>query len=776
MAENSNNGSRGRPPILAAERRYPAASPSGSKAAPRSSGGGAKATGGNGGGARKPPSKPPSKTPRRSPRKRGPIGSTLAAIAGLVFGIVRAVWSVFWKLGLTAVVLLGIVVYYKSTTLPSIDEMIDGRTRGSVTLLDRNGDTFAWRGDHFAGVILSTDVAPVLRNAVIATEDRRFNWHFGVDPIGIASAVRINLGAGRGALQGNGGSTITQQTAKLMCLGRPYDPRQWENETAYEADCRRSTIMRKVDEAIYAMAMELRYSKDEILTLYLNRAYLGAGARGFEAGAQRYFGKSARDVTASEAAVLAGLLQAPSALAPTANLARSQNRANVVIGLMQEQGYLTAAEAAEAREHPAQLSQAAAARAGGYFADWVMESGPEFFTRDTTEDVIIRTTLDPRIQSVAEAAVTDIFATKVREGSEAQAAVVVMSSDGAVRAMVGGRDLRASGAFNRATRANRQTGSSFKPFIYATALDQGISPMEMVDDSPLTINVRGSGPWSPQNYDRTFKGWITLTQALAESRNIPAVRLSEAVGRQNVSRIAHGFGITGEISEGPAMALGASEGTLIEMTGAYAGFLNGGSSVTPYGLVELSLQGDNTPLMGTSGGIGARVISENAAQELTWMMWRAVEEGTGQRARVSGWQIAGKSGTTSAARDAWFIGFSADYVIGVWMGYDNNTPLRGVTGGGIPAEIFHETMQGVLNGMTPNPLPMQSPDESSRFVDPSGLAADGSGYVPSGDAALDRALLEAFGAPPSSLPPAGSGDNSQDAITNALQGILGGGN
>ncbi|AEM39902.1 transglycosylase domain-containing protein [Ketogulonicigenium vulgare] len=774
MTQDERKGGGPASPILVADRRYSTSAPR-----PRSggTGGGAGGGGNKGGGNSTPPRRKP--TPRRVPKKRGFFGS----IAAVIFGIFRAIWSVFWKLGLTAVVILGAIVFVKSTSLPEMAELVDGRTRGSVTLADRYGETFAWRGDHFAGMISSQDVAPVLRNAVVATEDRRFNWHIGVDPIGIASAVRINLAEGRGALQGNGGSTITQQTAKLLCLGRPFVPSEWESEAAYEADCRRTTIMRKVEEAIYAMAMEIRYSKDEILTLYLNRAYLGAGARGFEAGAQRYFGKSAREVNASEAAMLAGLLQAPSALAPTSNLARSQNRANVVIGLMEQQGFITAAQATEARNNPAQLSAAAAARAGGYFADWVMESGPEFFTRDTTEDVIIRTTLDPRIQTVAENAVTHVFAESVREGSQAQAAVVVMSADGAVRAMVGGRDLRASGAFNRATQAQRQTGSSFKPFIYATALDQGIGPMEIVDDSPMTINVRGSGPWSPQNYDRTFKGWITLTQALAESRNIPAVRLSEAVGRQNVARIAHAFGVTGDISEGPAMALGASESTLIEMTGTYAGFLNGGSEVTPYGLVELRLQGDDTSLMGTMGGIGDRVISENAARQLNWMMWRAVEEGTGRRARVNGWQIAGKSGTTSAARDAWFIGFSADYVIGVWMGYDNNTPLNGVTGGGIPAQIFQETMAGVLEGMSPTPLPMTAPGEQIDFVDPSGLTADGGGFLPSGDSALDRALLEAFGAPAGSLPPdtsnlptAGSGDNSQDAITNALQGILGGAN
>jgi membrane peptidoglycan carboxypeptidase len=464
--------------------------------------------------------------------------------------------------------------------------------------------------------------------------------------------------------------------------------------------------------------------------------------------------------------MLAGLLKAPSTYAPTANLARARDRAAVVIRLMEEQGYLSASAAADALAHPAELSQAAAAQAGGYFADWVMETGPEFFTRATTEDVVIRTTLDPRIQAAAERALVSVFENQVREGSEAQAAIIVMSADGAVRAMVGGRNIRAAGAFNRATQALRQTGSAFKPFVYAAALDLGMSPNDMVDDSPLTINIRGSGPWSPRNYDGEFKGRITLTQALAESRNIPAVRVSERVGRENVRNVAAQFGLTSDLAAGPALALGASEATLLSMTGAYAGILNGGSSVTPYGLVELRLRSDPEPLMGAGGGMGERVVREEAARQLVWMMWRVVEQGTGQRARIPGWEIAGKTGTTQAARDAWFIGFAGEYVAGVWMGYDNNTPLNGVTGGGLPAEIWRQTMEGVLAGQTPVPLPMLPPrgGGGGSFVDPGGLAAEGTGQ---GDPALNAALEAAFGPPP------GQGDSSQQAILDALSQILG---
>lgn len=620
----------------------------------------------------------------------------LTVKAGLAFGTVIALF-------------VGGAVLYFNSTLPPVTELLDARTRGSVTILDRDGKVFAWRGDQFGGQISAETIAPALKNAVVAVEDKRFYRHFGVSPRGIASAVRINLREGRGPLSGHGGSTITQQTAKLLCLGVPYDPAAWKSEAEYEADCRRTTLWRKAKEAIYAMAMEAKYTKDEILTIYLNRAYLGAGARGFEAAAQLYFGKSANEVSVAQSAMLAGLLKAPSTYAPTNNLQRAQDRAALIIGLMADQGYLTDAQADRARTNPAQLSAAAEARAGGYFADWVMDSGPAFLTRDTTEDVIIRSTLDQDLQKAAESALADVFETKVKAGSKAEAAIVVMSSDGAVRAMVGGRKSKVAGAFNRATMAKRQTGSAFKPFVYAAALDLGYTPNATVVDEPWCMNVPGSGEYCPQNYTKKHYGRVTLTTALAQSLNVPAVKISEDVGRDNVRKIAADFGIESDLADGPALALGASESTLIEMTGAYAGILNGGRSVTPYGLIELRLQGENTALMGQEGGMGERVISETAAQSLVYIMNQVVEQGSGQRAKLPGRPAAGKTGTTSAARDAWFIGFTADYVTGVWMGYDDNTPLTGVTGGGLPADIWRETMLRVHQDLPVRDLPMLVP-------------------------------------------------------------------
>ena len=643
-------------------------------------------------------------------RPRGPVGWIAAA-----FGFVlRVLWGLTWRGGVAVVLIIAMATGYYYTQLPEVSAAVDTRSRGSVTMLDRDGNVFAWRGDQFGGVIDPDTASPHLVNAVVATEDRRFYRHLGVSPRGIAGAIRINLREGRGPLEGHGGSTITQQVAKLMCLGVPYDPEIWDTETAYEQDCRRTTLWRKIQEMPFAFAMELRYSKDEILTIYLNRAYLGAGARGFEGAAQRYFGVSATEVGPAQAAMLGGLLVAPSYYAPTRNLERAQRRAATVVSMMAREGYLTEAEAAAAIENPATLSEAADQNVGGYFADWIMAEGPDFLTSDTTEDVIIRTTFDPAMQAAAEDALEEVFANQVRESSEAQAAIVVMSADGAVRAMVGGRDTQGAGRFNRATQAMRQTGSAFKPFVYATALDLGSRFDDMILDAPLTIDVPGSGPYSPSNFSDEFYGEVTLTEALARSLNIPAVRLSETVGRDLVRTVASEFGIESDLADGPALALGASESTLLEMTGAYSGILNGGSAVRPYGLQEVRIVGDDRPLLEQRTGLRDRVISENAAQQLTYMMHRAVATGTAQRAALPGREVAGKTGTTQAARDAWFVGFTADYVAGVWMGYDDNTPLSGVTGGGLPAEIWRQTMARIHEDLPPRPLPMIDPAQEAR--------------------------------------------------------------
>ena len=722
MASSGN-----RRPRVVAERRTPAASGRSRKS-------------GSGGSGRRPPA-------RRRPAKKK--GNVITRFFGRILRFIwRVVWGVFWRVTAIVTLVMAAATFYFYTTMPDdLNDMLDGRARGSVTMLDADGEVFAWRGESFGGFTTSESVSPNLRNAIVATEDRRFYWHFGVSPRGIAGAIRSNLSAGRGPFSGAGGSTITQQVAKLLCLGTPFDPEVWDSEADYESDCRQGTLWRKIQELPYAFALELRYSKPEVLTIYINRAFLGAGSRGFEAASQRYFGHSAAQVNPQEAAMLAGLLVAPSYYAPTRNLVRAQERADVVLGLMHEQEYLTDAELASARANPAVLHEAAETPTGGFFADWVMRSGPAWLTRDTTEDVYIQTTMDQRIQQAAEEAVAHVFAERVREGSEAEAGVLVMSADGAVRGMVGGR-VYVPGGFNRATQARRQTGSAFKPFVYALAMDMGYEPTDLVEDAPLTINVPGSGPWSPRNYTSEFLGFMTLTEALARSQNIPAVRISEAMGRERVRQAANSFGLSSELAEGPALALGASEATLLNMTSAYAGILNGGSSVSPYGFTSLTLAGEQAPLMRIGSGIGERVISEDAAHRLIWMMSQVISapHGTGRRAALpDGREAAGKTGTTQAARDAWFIGFTADYVVGVWMGNDDNTPLSGVTGGGLPAEIWRETMVRINAGMPLHRLPMTAPS---------------------------RPDLE----PPTTRGSQGqsSGPSLQDSIMGVLNGILGG--
>ncbi len=703
----------------------------------------------------------PARKPRPAPKRKSSGGRTrkhkgggnifVRLITGTVRLFWRIIWGVTWRMGMTVALLLALATGYFYVNLPPFNDLLDARARGSVTMMDGGGNVFAWRGETFGGVITADTVSPHLRNAIIATEDRRFYSHLGVSPRGIAGAIRSNMAAGRSPFSGAGGSTITQQVAKLLCLGVPFDPSEWESEAAYEADCRRGTVWRKIRELPYAFALEAAFSKDEILTIYMNRAFLGAGARGFEAASQRYFGRSATEVGPAEAAMLAGLLVAPSTFAPTRNLERAQARANVVVNLMAAQGYLTEYEVVEARSFPATLSEQAEAQRGIHFADWLMQSGPAYLTRDTTEDVLIRTTFDPRIQEAAEDAVAHVFDPRVREGSEAQVAVVVMSADGAVRGIVGGRQASVGG-FNRATQAMRQTGSSFKPFLYAAALEYGFEPFDLVEDAPLTINIPGSGPWSPRNYDNQFHGIVTLTEALARSLNTPAVRVSEAMGRDEVRRVANQFGLHSELAEGPALALGASEATLMEMTAAYAGILNGGQAVRPFGISELTLLGDDAPLFSASSGVGDRVIGERSAQTLTWMLTRVVAEGTGGRARLDGWEVAGKTGTTQAARDAWFIGYTADHVVGVWMGYDDNQPLQGVTGGGLPAEIWREGMSRVTRDMTPRPLPMIEPQRPA--LEP-----------PRSDPAQP--------APSQSAPGAGASRTPGATLEDTIRGVLG---
>jgi penicillin-binding protein 1A len=638
-------------------------------------------------GRREPPLSRPARKREPAARRGGAarLGWFDRALRAVVLFALRWGWRIGSRLALGAALVLAVSTAWYWAQLPPAAALLDGRDRGSAVMLDRNGDPFAWRGENFGGALRAGEVSPHLVNAVIAAEDRRFHEHFGVDPIGLARAMLVNLRAGRLV---QGGSTLTQQTAKNVFL------------TAERS------LERKLKEIPMSFAMEIKYTKEEILSIYLNRVYLGAGAHGFEAAAQRYFGVSARLVGPAEAAMLAGLLKAPSRYAPTSNLADAQGRAAVIVGLMEAQGRLTPEQAARARAEPARLSAAAEARAGGAFADWVMESGPSWLTRQSAEDVVIATTFDPAAQAAAEAAVREVFATQVREGSRAQVAVAVLGLDGAVRALVGGREGTgaAAGQFNRATQALRQTGSAFKPIVYAAALEAGAAPLEVMEDRPITL-----GGWSPRNYDGDHLGPVTLTQALAQSINTVAVRLSERTGADRVRATARRLGVTAPLAPGPAVALGVSEATLLEMTGVYATFASAGRLAEPFGIRNVTLRGEAEPLMRHDVEARPQAISADAARRLTGMMQEVLRSGTGRRAALPDRPLAGKTGTTQAARDAWFIGWSSDFVVGVWMGYDDNTPLVGVTGGGLPAEIWREAMARLHEGVPPRPLDSVAP-------------------------------------------------------------------
>ncbi len=677
---------------------------------------------------KKPAGKPRKKTKTRKAESPGAVGR---AVRLVLTGSLRLIWRIIWPIALAGSMVLAAATLFYYSTLPEPDQLFDGRGTGSVTLMDKDSNVFAWRGEQYGGELRADDVSPHLIHAVIAVEDKRYWDHFGIDPRGIARAMRANIQAGRLV---QGGSTLTQQVAKNVFLTA---------ERSFE---------RKLKEVPMALALEFKYTKDEILSIYLNRVYLGAGTYGFEAAARRYFGKSARGLNPAEAAMLAGLLRAPSRYAPTAGLERSQGRANVIIRLMEEQGYLTEKQTLDALSSPARLSTAAAARAGGAFADWVMETAPSYLTEDTTEDVTIETTFDPRAQRAAENAVAAIFESKVKEGSKAQAAVVVMDHDGAVRAMVGGHG-DGTAQFNRATQAKRQTGSAFKPIVYAAALESGMSPNDIIVDEPVRIKN-----WSPRNYTGRYEGAMTLTEALAQSINTVAVRVSERTGQDKVRKLAAEMGVTTALAPGPAIALGTSETTLIDMTGVYATIANRGERAIPYGVRSITLRGDAAPLLNHEDGGAVQVISEQSAGELAYMMRAVVEEGTGRRARVPGWQVAGKTGTTQAARDAWFIGYTADYVVGVWMGNDDNSPLTGVTGGGLPADIWQEVVVRLEDGRKPRPIYTREPGPG-----PVAINTEGALGAKSSDAGGDSIVQTIFKDVLRSL----SGGGNPDSPTSA---------
>jgi penicillin-binding protein 1A len=608
----------------------------------------------------------PQQHARKPARKRSRVRGFLRAV--LKWGFVAAIWTV---------VAVGTVAAYYAYTLPDLDRINVFDRRPSITIVDSSGQTIATSGDYFAGPVTLADMPRHLVQAVVATEDRRFYWHFGLDPIGLVRALIVNVGAGRVA---QGGSTITQQLAKNIFL----TPER--------------SVRRKVQEVLLALWLERRFTKDQILTLYLNRVYLGAGAFGVEAAARRYFGRSVRTLNLRESATLAGLLQAPSRLAPTVNPEAADSRAATVLENMVEAGAITRAQAVAALSEPLRVAAEGlgqgAGRASRYFTDWLV-SEVQGFIGLIDRDLVVVTTLDARLQRAAEAALGETLARYGPNAEVSQGAMVALSLDGAVRAMVGGRDYNRS-QFNRATEARRQPGSAFKPFVFLAALEAGMSPDDTVADGPIRV-----GSWSPRNFDSILRGEITLREALARSVNTATVRLAQRVGMGSVIAAARRAGITSPLRRGLATALGASEVSLLELTGAFAPFANGGVSAIPYGIVEIREVSGRVLWRRERGGGGA--IARAALPQMVDMLGAVVRSGTGRAAQLDR-PAAGKTGTSQEFRDAWFVGFTADLLAGVWMGNDDNVPMERITGGSLPARAWRAFMMEAHRGLPARPL------------------------------------------------------------------------
>ena len=611
----------------------------------------------------------------KSARKRSKRGAKPGIGARLWRGLR---WRLSGPLGL--VLLLIGVGWYVSLDLADLQRPRPGDARPQVTLLDHEGDVFASLGDRYGAYLRLDQMSPWLPEAVIAIEDRRFYQHPGIDPLGVIRAFMRNLEEGRVV---QGGSTISQQLAKMAFLS----PER--------------SLSRKIKEALYTLWIEARFDKDEILEAYLNRLYLGSGAYGVDGAARQYFDKPASALTLAESAMIAGLVQAPSRYAPTRDLRLAQRRAEVVLDSMVQNGTLSAEQAAKAKADPARLARPSSR--AGYFADWVVVDG-RLHTEEPQRHLVIHTTLDLALQRAAETTVKDLLAQHGERQQVDQAALVAMTFDGRIRAMQGGRAY-AQSQYNRATQALRQPGSAFKLFVYLAALEQGIMPEDWLSAEPIEVDG-----WQPRNFDDDYARQISVVDAFADSVNTASVRLAEHVGRDQVIAMAERLGITSKLRDEPSLALGSSEVSLLELTAAYAEVANGGHLVWPEG-IEQVFSGDE--VLYQRRPIDSRVLEPAVVRAMTAMLETALVRGTGRQAALRRF-ATGKTGTSSDHRDAWFVGFTDELVVGVWVGNDDGRPMRGVTGGGLPALMFREFVlraQGDAPFRPPPPPEKPSPDE-----------------------------------------------------------------
>ncbi len=640
---------------------------------------------------------------RTSRTKRTKPKLTFGRVLGKLFywGVVAAVWG--------GIAVTGIVIYY-AMQLPASDTWAVPERPANIRIVAADGQLISNRGKMGGEAVSFRELPQYVPAAVISIEDKRFMSHPGVDPIGILAALVDNITEGRIA---RGGSTLTQQLAKNLFL----TPDQ--------------NIGRKIQEALLSIWLEQNYSKDQILELYLNRVYFGAGAYGIEAASQTYFAKSARNLSLGEAAILAGLLQAPSRLSPDRHPEAAAARARVVLNEMADEGYISEAEAAAAAIDPNKRIRTRVAGAEYYVADWV-ETLMDAYIGSVDEDVIVYTTIDWDLQKQGEFFVREMVRENGPDHNFSQGALVAMEPDGAVRAIVGGTDY-AKSQYNRAVTARRQPGSSFKPFVYLSALEHGLTPDSIVEDAPF--EYKG---WKPQNYSNKYVGRVTLRDALANSLNTVAGRLAIEMGPESVVNTAMRLGISSPLQAVPSIALGSQEVSLLELTAAFAPFANGGNGVIAHVITRIETADGQQLYQNIPAGPGRVIAPENVAM-MNDMLSYAVEVGTAKKAHVGNWPIAGKTGTTQDNRDAVFVGFSARMVTGVWLGNDDDSPMKGVGGGGFPVAIWSEFMEKAHQGLAVAALPG---GDYTRFANAAPAAPDNAG-TPSGTE-KPRTLVDLF--------------------------------
>lgn len=624
----------------------------------------------------------PGPGPRR-PAQRTPLQALLYWTA------VLGVWALIFVAAFFAVF---------ASDLPDTSKLYDVERQPSISYLDRSGAMVAVRGSQYAPPIDLDKLPPYVPKAFIAIEDRQFYYHFGFNPWGIIRSQIYNLQNKGGPLRG--GSTITQQLARNLFLTTNQNYR------------------RKAQELILAVWLEAKFTKKEILALYLNRVYFGGGAYGIEAASQRYFGKPASQLTLGESALLAGMMKGPNRYSPVSATDRAERRATIVLDEMVRTGAITPQERDEAFKTPVRVNPTLANQRAQYFTDYV-DDQVRSLVGEPTEDLVVETTLDLPIQAAAEQAMRKGIAAGKGQGVE-QGALVAIDGEGRIRAYVGGADYTES-QFDRATTARRQAGSAFKPFVYLAAMEAGRTPYDMVVDEPLKI-----GNWEPRNYTNDFRGPMTLQTALAQSINTVAARLANEVGTGNVAAAAKRLGVSSHIQLDPSMALGAVEVSPLEMAQAYAPFSNGGFLAKGYGIQRIRTASGKI-LYDHSVEKNARqqVIGSPALQYMNQMMRQVVSNGTGTRAKVPGFDLAGKTGTTSDYRDAWFVGYTGGFVTAVWVGKDNNKPMKRVSGGGAPAGIWRDFMGAALPRLKAQPIPGGTIEPPAPASDPIGDLVDG---------------------------------------------------